>query len=164
MTWPRLVGRLLLGSLFVHASLDKIQHPRLFAEAIIGYDIFPSSVVPSLALLIPWLEFISGLFLLVGLLSRGSALIIFIMSSSFSALLLNSLVRGLKIGCGCFVESPWAVGSWSHFAFDIVLTIIAACLYQWGVGPLSLDVVILRATTTEGQSNPCEDSQVHRRG
>lgn len=153
MKWWRLLGRLLIGGLFLYLSLDKIQHPRVFAEAILGYDILPPIAIPVLAVGLPWVEFFAGLFLLLGLLSRGSALLLLLMSLGFTAMISIALLRGLDISCGCFTEATWSVVNWRHLVFDFILVGIAGSLYKWGVGPLSLDRILLRpAESDDGQT------------
>lgn len=147
--WSRLFARLLLGGLFLVLSFDKIQHPRLFAEALVGYDLFPMFTVPSLALFVPWVEFLGGLFLVLGLLSRGSALLLLGLSTAFGLISLITLLRGLETECGCFTGAEWATVSWSHFSVNILMAAIAASLFRWGVGPVSLDLFLAGDTSRE---------------
>ena len=72
-------GRILLGAIFVYASLDKILDPAAFAQAIANYQILPPAWVNAVALMLPWLEAVSGICLITGKLMRGSALAITLM-------------------------------------------------------------------------------------
>jgi uncharacterized membrane protein YphA (DoxX/SURF4 family) len=96
------VVRILLGAAFVYASWDKILHPDLFAQAVANYQLLPSILVNPVAWVLPWLELVCGVCLLIGWITRGSALIIGILMLVFIAALGISLVRGLDIQCGCF--------------------------------------------------------------
>ena len=50
------LARLLLGGIFIYASIDKIAFPGDFARIIENYGLLPSFVVKPFAILLPWLE------------------------------------------------------------------------------------------------------------
>ncbi|MGB6376886.1 MAG: MauE/DoxX family redox-associated membrane protein, partial [Syntrophobacteria bacterium] len=45
-----LVLRMVLGCVFIYASLDKIRHPDLFAEAVYNYQLLPEVAVNLVAI------------------------------------------------------------------------------------------------------------------
>lgn len=94
--------RLLLGALFIAASLDKIVHPEPFARLIVNYQILPHALVNVAALTLPWLELTVGLFLVTGLWLPGAVLISNLLLITFYAALLYNTARGLNVHCGCF--------------------------------------------------------------
>ena len=55
-----LAFRLYLGGLFVYASLYKINYTAEFAETIASYQLVPYWGVNLLAVILPWIELISG--------------------------------------------------------------------------------------------------------
>ena len=71
-----LVLRTVLGCVFIYASLDKIRHPDLFAEAVYNYQLLPEVAVNLVAICLPWLELLSGSLLVLGLWVQGSILIL----------------------------------------------------------------------------------------
>ncbi len=95
-------GRVLLGAIFVYASLDKIIEPAAFAQAIANYQILPPAWVNAVALILPWLELVSGICLITGKLMRGGALAITLMLFVFMGALGYNAYRGVDIACGCF--------------------------------------------------------------
>ena len=101
----QLLARLVLGGIFIYASLDKIAHPREFAKIIANYAILPEPLVTLPALVLPWLELLAGLCLVSGLWVRSAALLLsslllfFILALGFNAL------RGISMSCGCFSTS-----------------------------------------------------------
>ncbi|MCK8601865.1 cation diffusion facilitator family transporter [Desulfoferrobacter suflitae] len=98
-------ARLLLGAIFIFASIDKIWHPILFAEAVYNYQILPDAAVNLTAILLPWLELVLGVLLVFGLWLPGTVLLAnMLLVSFFGALLFNS-ARGLDVHCGCFTTS-----------------------------------------------------------
>lgn len=98
----QIILRLILGGLFIYASYDKIINPAEFAKAVKNYDMLPIALVNIPAIILPYLEFFTGLFLVIGVWKRGSSAIIIIMLLVFLVGLMQAYVRGLDINCGCF--------------------------------------------------------------
>jgi uncharacterized membrane protein YphA (DoxX/SURF4 family) len=96
------VLRLFLGFVFIYASWDKILHPAQFAQAVYNYKILPAPVINLFALILPWVELFAGLFLILGIYTRGSALIITSLLFIFVVVAVISVYRNLDISCGCF--------------------------------------------------------------
>lgn len=61
-----LLIRLFIGFLFIAAAVDKIAQPAEFAKNVANYHIPPYSLTNIVALTLPWLEFVVGLLLLLG--------------------------------------------------------------------------------------------------
>ena len=97
--------RLILGIIFVLASIDKIIHPAAFAEAVNNYQILPDALINLTAIILPWLELILGIFLILGLWLPGAVLLANLLLVTFFAALVFNLARGLDIKCGCFITS-----------------------------------------------------------
>jgi uncharacterized membrane protein YphA (DoxX/SURF4 family) len=97
-----LATRIILGAIFVYASVDKILHPAAFAEAVYNYQILPDSLVNLTAIFLPWLELILGACLIAGIWMPATTLIANMLLVAFTAALLFNLARGLDIHCGCF--------------------------------------------------------------
>jgi uncharacterized membrane protein YphA (DoxX/SURF4 family) len=97
-----IIVRMALGTVFIYASWGKILHPGQFAQAVANYQILPAALVNPVALILPWLEMVCGIGLLIGLIARGSALIVAGLMMIFIVALGYSLIRGLDIQCGCF--------------------------------------------------------------
>jgi len=100
------VFRVVLGMVFVYASLDKITHPQDFSQIIYNYKILPSFLVNIFAITLPWVELICGLFLIGGIFIESSSLLIFVLLFTFMiATSFNVFIRGIDIQCGCFTTS-----------------------------------------------------------
>ncbi len=97
-----LIARLILGVIFIYASMDKIAHPAAFAKVIYNYQILPDALINLTALILPWLELILGVFLLFGLFREGTAWIVTLLLILFFGAMVFNLARGLDIHCGCF--------------------------------------------------------------
>lgn len=123
-----IVARVILGAVFIYASWDKILHPAGFAKIVENYRILPPFLVNIPAIFIPWIEFLCGVFLIVGIFVGGSSLIIFILLIFFIFALSSATLRGIDTACGCFSTSfeTSKVGI-ERIIEDLVLLII--CIY-----------------------------------
>lgn len=97
-----LVCRIVLGGIFIYASLDKIAHPAEFAKAIGNYHILPFGLENLLSLTLPWLELLAGVALITGVMIDGAAIMVIIMNIIFIFAISQALARGISIECGCF--------------------------------------------------------------
>ena len=105
-----LAARLILGGVFIYASLDKILHPAAFAEAVFNYQLLPSQLINLTALILPWLELILGVLLLSGIWVSGAVLGVNLLMVTFLAAIIFNTARGLNISCGCFSTETTASG------------------------------------------------------
>jgi uncharacterized membrane protein YphA (DoxX/SURF4 family) len=106
--WLIFIIRLIIGGFFIYASVDKILNPDAFAKIIHNYRILPPEFINVLAIILPWVEIISGFSLIIGFKYRGANLIIMVLLAVFIVALTASLIRGLNINCGCFTTSSTA--------------------------------------------------------
>jgi uncharacterized membrane protein YphA (DoxX/SURF4 family) len=98
-------ARVLLGAVFVYASIDKIAHPEAFAKAIYNYQILPETLINLTAIVLPWLELVMGVLLVLGVWQHGAVFLANVLLGCFFGALLLNLIRGLDIDCGCFTTS-----------------------------------------------------------
>ena len=119
-----LACRLIVGGVFIYASLDKLQHPAAFAQAIHHYRMVPYALLHPVAYLMPVTEMVAGAALVLGVRCRGAALLAGLMTLVFLAAIAIALLRGLDISCGCFhTEGGHAVGL-SLLLRDMVLFLL----------------------------------------
>ena len=100
-----IVSRLILGAVFIYASIDKIQNPADFAKAIANYHVVPFGLENTMALVLPWLEFFAGVFIIIGFMVDGATILIVLMNIVFIFAISQALARGISIECGCFSVS-----------------------------------------------------------
>src|SRR5258706_8008307 len=120
-----LLERLFLGTVFIVASIDKITAPDAFAANIAAYKLMPYSLVNMLALVIPWVELICGVFLVGGVYMRGSSVVLSALLVIFIVAMASALLRGLKIDCGCFGKEHATVVSWIKVLEDLGYMVLA---------------------------------------
>jgi uncharacterized membrane protein YphA (DoxX/SURF4 family) len=106
--WLTVRVRIALGLVFIVAALPKIVDPPAFAHAVYNYRILPGPFVNLVALTLPWLELLSGLALVLGLLRRAATVVIGGLLLVFLAGISLNLARKNPIDCGCF--DPKAAG------------------------------------------------------
>ena len=97
-----MVGRWILGALFVGACFHKIVEPAHFAKIIYGYYLFPDVTINLIAIILPYVEFYTGMALILGIYPRSAALIINAMLLAFIVAISINLIRGHEFDCGCF--------------------------------------------------------------
>ena len=135
--------RLILGIIFVLASIDKILHPAAFAEAVYNYKILPDALINLTAIILPWMELVLGLFLIVGLWLPGATFLCILLLLTFLGALLFNIARGLNIYCGCFSTNTEVVSGASmvwYLLRDGVFFLLALYLFSY---------VFLRKRTTK---------------
>ena len=134
--------RLVLGVVFVYASLDKIGHPADFARIVYNYHFLPGSVINVFAIILPWVELLTGMALILGLFVESAALIIGTVLVVFIIALSSAVIRDLDISCGCFSTKPSSEKVvWDTIIRDLLLLILVVQVYYgyggWGtVGKL----------------------------
>ncbi len=94
--------RLLLGYVFIYASIDKILDPVSFSNIIDNYHVTTIILSNLFALFVPMLELIIGLCLIFNIKVNGASFISFALLLWFLFILIQALYRGINVDCGCF--------------------------------------------------------------
>jgi len=96
------IFRLLVGGIFIWTGLLKIFDPLGFARDISNYRVFPDWAALLIALILPWVELISGILLISGFFRQAAACLAALMLAGFLVLIVITMIRGIDISCGCF--------------------------------------------------------------
>lgn len=123
------VARAVLGCVFVVAAIDKIAAPEAFAANIAAYKLIPYALVNLIALVVPWMELLCGVFLIGGVYRRGSAAILSVLLAVFMVAMVSALLRELKIDCGCFGKAHASPVSWMRVLEDAGLFLLGVYIY-----------------------------------
>ena len=142
--YTALIGRIILGFLFIYAGTGKILHSDQFAQAVVNYRVVPLVSVNLCAIILPWLELVAGLFLLFGLFTGGSIVIITVIMAMFLGAIGSALFRSLDISCGCFSTDGIYTINFLYLLRDMVLFIVALQVLLYDRGILSLDKLFRR--------------------
>jgi uncharacterized membrane protein YphA (DoxX/SURF4 family) len=144
------VARLVVGGVWVVAGVLKLPEPAANVRAVRAYQLLPEAVVPLVGHALPLLEVLVGACLLLGLLTRMSALLSAVMLLAFVVGISSAWARGLQIECGCFgggagpttdatAKYPWEI------ARDIGLLLLSLWLVWRPRSPWAADNRLLPA-------------------
>ena len=122
--------RLYLGYFFIYASLSKIPYPAQFAEAIANYRLIPYMVLNLGALILPWIELVTGLFLIIGFKSRSCAIMIGLLLIMFDVMVLINMYWGAPITCGCYDTVGEPIG-WKKVLENALMLVFSVQIYYF---------------------------------
>lgn len=104
-----ILARVILGGVFIYASVYKIAFPREFVNVVVSYHLVPDTLAVWVAYLLPWGELCLGIAAVIGFRVKEATLMMCALLLFFLAATgLRSLAGPLK-ACGCFPRnSPLA--------------------------------------------------------
>lgn len=147
------VLRVGLGIMLLAAGALKIGHADDFAAQIAGFQLLARPIIPPLAVLLPFLEAMAGVYLIAGLFTRFAAWFTAAEMTLFAGAIASAVVRGIHTSCGCFGPSDRTMTSWPEVARDLGLAALAAFVALRAPGALALD---RRMTPPERTPKPRE--------
>ena len=95
-------SRLVVGLVFIFASLSKISDPLAFSNIIDNYHVTPVYFNNLVALFLPWIELFIGLGLIFDIYTETCSTLSIILLLWFIFILSLAYYRGININCGCF--------------------------------------------------------------
>ncbi len=145
--------------MFLYAGAAKVLDRGGLAASIRSYELpLPEWFVTAAAVGLPYLEILLGLYLISGLFTRFSAAATGGLMAVFIFALLQGVLRGIEIDCGCFGSGSSAETGNLLFALvrDVGLLALALQLVFAGNTPgrFSVDALINRGSQEEGASGP----------
>jgi putative oxidoreductase len=96
------LARLILALTFIYAGAVKAQDVVAFAGHVAAYQILPYAMNYLVAATLPYVEFLTGVLLLLNVRVRPALVVVGSMTLVFMVALTSVLLRGLDIDCGCF--------------------------------------------------------------
>ena len=126
--WLIVIMRIILGVVFVYASIEKIIDPAKFARNISNYHIVPLGSENLIAIILPWIELLIGTGLILGFCVNGGTFISASLLIIFNLLIMQAIIRGYNIECGCGLKEGEMVG-WTKFFENILLLFFAYLIY-----------------------------------
>ena len=100
--WLGFAARLVIGGVWIVAGVLKLPDPAASVRAVRAYDLLPEAVVPTVGHLLPVVEVVVGTALVLGLLTRGGAVLSALLFLVFVGGIASVWARGISIECGCF--------------------------------------------------------------
>ncbi len=129
--WIGTLARLVTGGVWIVAGAIKLPDPASSVRAVRAYRLLPDAVEPTVGYLLPALEIVLGLFLVVGLLTRGAGLVSALLFAAFVAGIASAWARGLEIDCGCFGGGGFEEGASSKYPWEIARDLGLMALSLW---------------------------------
>ena len=137
--WAGLAVRLLAAAIWLTAGIAKILDLEHFRAQVALYKLLPHVLVEPFAYALPFVEVLAGLYLLVGLLTRATAIFTCVLMVAFLVAQIQAWSRGLVLDCGCFgALGQQKVGFWS-VARDMALGLPGLVVAIWPSRLYSLD-------------------------
>ena len=119
--------RLIVGSVLIFAAIPKILDPLDFAFNLSAYQLFPKGLITVMAVLVPYIEMITGVLILTGIKIEGALVIAIGMFTVFVFSLLWAISLGLDINCGCYGQDLGEKSNlWIRVGEDVIY--IIACI------------------------------------
>ncbi len=129
--WLWMLARLFLGGIFIFSGFLKLSEPvENFRGMIAAYGVIPYAGIGFIAYTIPWLEFVTGIFLVLGYFPRAAALVLGFLAFSFVSLIVWAKLNGtLPENCGCFGEGIH-ISPYQMVLLDLLNILLAVRLFQ----------------------------------
>jgi len=149
--WFGLVARLVTGVVWIVAGAVKLPDPASSVQAVRAYQLLPSAIVPTVGQLLPVVEIVVGVTLVLGILTRGAAVVSALMYLAFIVGIGSVWARGLTIDCGCFGGGGYDPNAASQYpweiARDVALLLLSVYVVVVGHTRLALDNLLFRTTS-----------------
>jgi hypothetical protein len=97
---------------------------------VYNLEILPGPLAIAFGWALPFIELACGISLLLGVLTRLSALGTVLMSISFLITKIILLSRGMDVNCGCFGAIGSTMASWSIYLDPILLLLSTTVLFS----------------------------------
>jgi uncharacterized membrane protein YphA (DoxX/SURF4 family) len=145
-SWFGLLSRLILGGVLFAAGWLKIFTPAKSQMSVRAYEVLPISIANFLGIALPWLEVGFGIFLILGIAVRLSAIVGGGLMVVFIAAISQAWARGLSIDCGCFggggTVDPSETKYLSEILRDIGLALLALYLVRYPLTRFALEKLV----------------------
>ncbi|WP_283133536.1 MauE/DoxX family redox-associated membrane protein [Rhizohabitans arisaemae] len=168
LPWVTTACRLGLAGVLIWAGAAKIGAPALSVQAVEAYELLPEKAAEIVGYVLPVSEIVLGVLLVVGLLTRITAVASGLLMALFVAGIASAWARGLNIDCGCFGGGgQLAPGESPEYLQEILRDLGYIALAAWIVwrapGRLALDTVLgLAAKRDTGGEEDVNDDDEER--
>lgn len=132
--WAGLVIRLVVGGVWLYAGALKLFEPTESVAAVRAYELLPGSLVQPVGQLLPVVEVVVGAMLVLGLLTRGAAVVSALLFVAFIIGIASVWARGMNIDCGCFGGGGYDPNASDKYPWEIardVVLLIASLVLVW---------------------------------
>ncbi len=125
------VCRAVVAVVFIAAACPKLLQPHAFAISVFRYQMLPDNLINIVAIYLPWVELVAGLWLLLLPKGRdGAAFILLALLVFFTVAITVNIFRGIDIACGCFsVKADVGRIGWKKVAENSLLIVMAGAAF-----------------------------------
>lgn len=153
--WVGLLARVVAGGVWITAGAVKLPDPAQSVDAVRAYQLLPGSLVQPVGQLLPVIEIVVGATLVLGLLTRGSAIVSALLFTAFIIGIASVWARGISIDCGCFGGGGYDPDATAKYPWEIArdaALLLASLFVAWLPSTrLALDAVLFgRVPEPEG--------------
>ena len=146
--WIGLVVRVVLGGFILYASWSKLVDPYSSVASVRAYDLLPETLVKIVGYSLPIVELLVGLCLVLGLITRVTAVFAAGLMVVFVAGIISVWARGMEIDCGCFGDGGPQPGASEQYpweiARDVGFFLMAGWLILWPKTKYAVDNLLFR--------------------
>ena len=118
-------AQIILGLLFLAASLAKIVDVTSLASQVHNFHLLPFWSEHLVAMTLPWIELMAGLALVLGIRARAGAWLLGVLLAGFTAGIVLAMARGLNFECGCFGTADGTRVGWVKLAENLGMLALA---------------------------------------
>jgi PKD repeat protein/uncharacterized membrane protein YphA (DoxX/SURF4 family) len=125
MRWWLPAFRVILGIVFIIASVSKLSALSRFVIEVAGYDLLPFTLARIYGVALPWVELTTGCALILGVFLPFALVISILMAASFTVANIYAFYQGASDNCGCFGELI-PLSHTASLIIDVVMILTAA--------------------------------------
>jgi uncharacterized membrane protein YphA (DoxX/SURF4 family) len=133
------LARWLLAAVLLVAGISKLLDREGFVQAVDAYQILPVRLARVVALGLPYLEIVLGVFLLTGLATRMAAILAIWLFATFAIAVAINLVRRRELDCHCFGNLWQGKIGLSTLLRNLILVILSIQILIFADGYLAID-------------------------
>ncbi|YAL81954.1 MauE/DoxX family redox-associated membrane protein [Dermacoccaceae bacterium W4C1] len=123
--------RLVLGIVLIVAAGLKLENLAESRSATRAYELLPVEVANLVGTILPFAELTAGVLLVLGLLTRGSAIVAGVLMLVFIGAVSSAWARGLSIDCGCFGGGGTVAANQTAYRSEIIRDVALAACAAW---------------------------------
>lgn len=133
----KLIARVMIALVFLFFGVEKIVNPEKFANELLKYGFFPYKLVNLIAIILPWIEVLTGAALVFGVKIRSMATLSGLMMLAFIISVGTAMAMGLDISCGCSSSHAQNVG-WQKIIENLCYLVLSVYLFVFPESKLSV--------------------------
>jgi putative oxidoreductase len=118
-------AQIILGLLFLLASLAKIVDVTSLASQVHNFRLLPFWSEHLVAMTLPWIELVAGLALVLGIRARAGAWLLGVLLVGFTIGIVLAMARGLNFECGCFGTADGTRVGWTKLGENLGMLALA---------------------------------------